>query len=177
MKRKIVFLLSVLLLVSAMSPITAFAHGHRRSAAAIQDEPYATCNIDGCHNVSVHWHDGVCYNGHWISDGCDYHQVCTVEDCTYTTHHYHNGVAYIPQNNSNALCSYENCHIAEAHEHDDACYAGHWPDDGHGYHQVCTVRGCTLSTVHNHSGVTCFPSGRVGTGGHHSGGHGGRGHH
>lgn len=177
MKRKIALFVAIIFLLMAMLPISAFAHGHGHGGAPVnsEDGTYDICNIDGCDIVSVHWHDGICYTGHWMGDGCDYHQLCTVEGCVKASHHYHDGVVYIPQNNSYALCAYGDCHIAEPHEHGDSCYAGHWAGDGHGHHRVCTVQNCTRTTVHEHNGVTCFPSGRGG--GHHRSRHSGRGHH
>lgn len=75
-----------------------------------------------------------------------------------------------------SLCSVDSCGITGLHRHDGICYAGHYSGDGHDYHQVCTVRGCTSTVHHEHNGVSYLPGASTGRG-HHSGRHGGKGHH
>lgn len=84
MKKKLaIFALSGIMLMSM--PMTAFAHGHgHRSRGNTPAAGYSLCNVEDCNQTGTHQHDDVCYLGHFIGDGHDYHQACTVEDCSRT---------------------------------------------------------------------------------------------
>lgn len=84
--------------------------------------------------------------------------------------HGHHGAA---TRQSYALCNVDQCNTTGLHLHDGTYYCGHTLDDGHTYHQACTVAGCTEICAHEHNGVPCLP--QAGGGGHHAG-HTGRGH-
>ena len=50
------------------------------------------CTIEDCNIMEDHWHDGVCYDGHFLDDGCDWHVACDVNGCHLTTEHEHDGI-------------------------------------------------------------------------------------
>lgn len=73
------------------------------------------------------------------------------------------------------LCPVENCNVSEIHQHDQVTYCGHTTDDGHDFHQACSVNGCTRTGEHSHNGTTCQP--HSSTAGHSHGKHHGNGSH
>lgn len=94
-KKKIVLALALTgALAVGASSVQVWAHGHggchRRQPA------YELCEVEDCHIVGVHEHDGTYYCGHFIGDGHDYHEACSVEGCTLTCEHEHDGVICLP---------------------------------------------------------------------------------
>ena len=97
-KKKVVLALALTAAIAATtSGVSALAHGHgggchgRRQAAT-----YDLCDVEDCHTVGLHKHDGTYYCGHYIGDGHDYHETCDVEGCLLTCEHEHDGSVYLP---------------------------------------------------------------------------------
>lgn len=97
-KKKVVLALALTAAIAATtSGVSALAHGHggggchgRRQAAT-----YDLCDVEDCHTVGLHKHDGTYYCGHYIGDGHDYHETCDVEGCLLTCEHEHDGSVYL----------------------------------------------------------------------------------
>ena len=72
---------------------------------------------------------------------------CIKEDCSISDQHYHkNGeVIYLYSNDPGLLCTRENCHETEYHEHDGLTYKP--------ILNICTRDGCGDTGVHEHDGV------------------------
>lgn len=84
------------------------------------DNSYPVCAVNGCGETIEHVHDGICYAGHTLEDGHDYHAVCQTRGCTETAGHIHDGV----------------------------CYSGHHEGDGHD--GCASVSRSTGSYSHGH---------------------------
>lgn len=87
--KKVVSIALACAVVAGVGSTTVYAHCRRGVTN------YSLCTVEDCNTLGNHWHDGVCYSGHTLNDGHDYHQVCSVANCTLTTTHVHNGVTYM----------------------------------------------------------------------------------
>jgi hypothetical protein len=88
-----------------------------RSAAS---DPVANCPIE-----TAHYHDGVCYAGHYNNDGCAHdhggktlsaNTVCAVSDCTQSGTHQHSGQYYGGHHGGDACNSSSGHHDGNGHE-------------------------------------------------------------
>jgi hypothetical protein len=75
--------------------------------SAISD-PVANCPVE-----TAHYHDGVCYAGHYNNDGCS---------------HGHGGETLA----ANAACTISGCTESGTHQHNSQYYGGHHGNDGCG---------------------------------------------
>jgi hypothetical protein len=75
--------------------------GLQAALAAVRNA--ASDPVANCTEENAHYHDGVCYAGHYNHDGCSHKHggktlaadsVCTIGGCTESGTHKHNGQAY-----------------------------------------------------------------------------------
>lgn len=117
MKKKAVASLTVALLVLALSPMSAFSHGHGVQDNSARSRTYTLCSVEECHITSIHNHGDTYYAGHKLDDGHNYHQICAVRGCAKTTNHEHDGVTCFPHHNDDGHSYHNSGHGSRGHCH------------------------------------------------------------
>ena len=107
MKKKILTSIILFVMIVAVLPVAAFAHGGRGSS---QKCSYPLCPVGECNTTGIHRHDGICYSGHRLGDGHGHHRACPVQECTKRGTHTHDGVEYFPRNDGEGDAHHNNRH-------------------------------------------------------------------
>jgi hypothetical protein len=58
----------------AAMPFLAFGHGHRGRHGGDHSGYYQLCPFEDCSLGGNHYHNGVCYSGHYENDGHEHHR-------------------------------------------------------------------------------------------------------
>jgi hypothetical protein len=90
------------------------------SVQSAASDPVVNCPVE-----TAHYHDGVCYAGHYNNDGCSHdhdgkalaaNAACTVNDCTQTGAHQHSGQYYGGHHGGDGCNSGSGHHNGNGHE-------------------------------------------------------------